>query len=48
MTDIRQEEVIHFTEIFREPNLDKSRLHGTIFCSLSVNDNLSLSDPFSL
>lgn len=47
VSDIRQQVVNHFIEIFREPNVDRPRLDGVVFHSLSDNDNLSLSAPFS-
>lgn len=45
--DIRQEVVNHFIEIWRESDVDRSRLDGIIFRSLLDDDNISLSTPFS-
>lgn len=48
VSDIRQEVVNHFTNIFRESNMDRPRLDDFIFCTLLINGKLSLSGPFSL
>lgn len=35
MSDIRQEAVNHFIEIFKEPNVNRPHLNGVVFRSLS-------------
>lgn len=38
----------HFTDIFNEPNVDKSLMDGVVFLNLLYDVNLALSIPFTL
>lgn len=45
--DIRQEVLNHFTEIFKEFDVNRPHLDGVVSPSLSDDDNFSLFIPFS-
>lgn len=48
MFEIRQDIFNYFSDIFKESNVDKPPLYGVVFLTLSDEDNLALTNPFTL
>lgn len=46
--DIKREVVNHFTEILKEPNIDRPRMDGVVIYSLSDDKKSFLSTLFTL